>query len=825
MNLGFIKELLESRFVNALCWTLFHSLWQGLIFAIIAGVIIMLTRRSKPALRYNALTALYGILVLTIIATFLYEQQKVRPVPIHQTSVYHPLQKTADYLQTWAPVSKAEKLLPAQMLNGFFSQYAYLIVAVWLFILGAKSVRMIFTLLYTRHLRKYKSHVPSPDWRKEFILLCHQLNINRPITLLESEIIKLPVVFGHLKPIIFIPLGLLSNLAPELVEAILVHELAHIRRNDYLVNLLQNIIEALFFFNPGILWISSLIREERESCCDDVAIGYTKNKKKYVEALIRFKELSLYNDSKSAVAFPGNKNSFIKRVRRIVQNTNYTLSPLEKGSLLSCCVIAALLVLAFAHPIQTHEINKFASADKVSKSLADIGVPALVRSAGSIPLSGKKPDKRLANVEQKSNEKKSATPYIYSERILDTLPISQNPSAPNGYGDALEKMRLVIADLVSEKVVKDTAAVLSFGLTNTELVVNDQRQPEALHQMLKTRYGIHENYGLYYGPVKITGTGLFINLSERRPEMLPPPRPPKQMKDISMINPFQSLTLMINSVIDDLVIENIVKGRSSLKSFNLTNEFLEVNGKKQPDDIQEKLREKYLVEPPVWVDHRLLGDPNFGLHYNLETGSIGIGITRDKSTSFDGGRKTKTSPYFPSRGLAFLIEHQGNSRSPEVDELAAKYGYQKFFESMESSGPVLELNDIIHQLAMENKISDARVPDGAIEAAIRAKKAAGSTGLYKLAHPTQENGLEQTKLLVRNLIDELLGENIIKDKSSLTWFGLTDSVFIINGIKQPDEIHQKFKWKYLKDPRFGLFYGPVKMNGMGNFIDKIDADL
>ena len=623
----------------ALSWTLFHSLWQGLIFAFIAGVTMMLTRRSSAAFRYNALSALFALFIVTTIATYFYEQQKVGPVHTQQASVSHPVRITIDHPQTWAVVDSDTKFSPAQVLSNFFSQYAYLIVAIWFFILCGKSVKIIFTLLYTRRLRTYKSHVPALHWREEIALLCHHLMISKPVTLLESEIIKLPLVFGHLKPIIFIPLGLLSNLAPEQVEAILVHELAHIRRNDYMVNLVQNLVEVLFFFNPAILWISSLIREERENCCDDIAIAQTRNKKRYVEALISCKELSLYNNSKNAVAFAGEKNSFLNRVSRIVQNKNYTLSTFEKGSLLSCCIIATLLVLAFAHPAQSHRLKKNALSGKVSKPVA-AGAPApiappapILKPASSLALSGDKSDQHHAKPLHTIPIHTESVDTVPSHTVcIEPLPIQAKPVPVHSYASALEAMREVIADLVDEKVVNDTAEVVSFALLDTELIVNHQRLPEALHQKLKAKYGIHEGYGWYYGPVKMPGKGLWIDLTARMPAMRQPhpfpPDPPQRY--VRPSNSMSTFLLMVNGVIEDLVSENIVRDRSSLISFHLTNQFLVVNGQIQPDKIEEKLREKYLVDPPDIVERRLINDPNFGIHYNRETGSMGIGISTNR---------------------------------------------------------------------------------------------------------------------------------------------------------------------------------------------------
>src|SRR5579871_6587855 len=104
MSLAFFKELFSSRTAHALCWTLFHSLWQVLLFAFLAGLIITLTRRSKPVLRYNILSALFALLVLTTIATFLYEQEKTGLVPLRNASLFQQVNTTDDGPQNLAMV-------------------------------------------------------------------------------------------------------------------------------------------------------------------------------------------------------------------------------------------------------------------------------------------------------------------------------------------------------------------------------------------------------------------------------------------------------------------------------------------------------------------------------------------------------------------------------------------------------------------------------------------------------------------------------------------------------------------------------------------------
>src|SRR5204862_7511696 len=110
--------------------------------------------------------------------------------------------------------------------------------------------------------------IPDNDWSNIVQQLARQLHIDRVIPLAQSAHINAPLVIGYIKPVIMIPVGMFSGLSPEQIETIFIHELAHIKRHDYFINVLQSIIEALFFFNPFIWIVSNIIRREREYCCD-----------------------------------------------------------------------------------------------------------------------------------------------------------------------------------------------------------------------------------------------------------------------------------------------------------------------------------------------------------------------------------------------------------------------------------------------------------------------------------------------------------------------------------------------------------------------------
>jgi beta-lactamase regulating signal transducer with metallopeptidase domain len=170
------------------------------------------------------------------------------------------------------------------------NNHAALVVGIWFVVLCIQCLRLSISLGYTYRIRHYKIYTPPTGWQALCTNLKNGLGIQRNVSLLESGIIKVPLVVGFFKPLILLPVGLLANLPYSQVESILLHELAHIRRSDYLVNLLQTLVETVFFFNPAILWICALIKEEREACCDAVAVDHLDSKSQYIQALVSFQE-------------------------------------------------------------------------------------------------------------------------------------------------------------------------------------------------------------------------------------------------------------------------------------------------------------------------------------------------------------------------------------------------------------------------------------------------------------------------------------------------------------------------------------------------------
>ena len=178
-------------------------------------------------------------------------------------------------------------------------------------------------------------------------LLCTKLGIPKVVRLLESKLVQVPATVGFFKPVILVPAGMLTALSPAEVEAILLHELAHIRRKDYLVNIMQHFIEILFFFNPAVRWVSGLINAERENCCDDIAVMHTRNKKNYINALVAFHEVKNASIPSCIPTLAGEKNQLLTRVRRIIYNNNKTLNNMEKKFLAAGLIVTTVFIVAF----------------------------------------------------------------------------------------------------------------------------------------------------------------------------------------------------------------------------------------------------------------------------------------------------------------------------------------------------------------------------------------------------------------------------------------------------------------------------------------------
>lgn len=342
MHLLLISSAL-NKMITAFSWMLIHSLWQGLFFAIVTGIVLLLSKRSAAAHRYNLVLIIFFAFITACALTFTYEWKSESAAAV-LTPIAGNIPVNVSSLLS-GNAHNIKQVIHA--FTAYFSANAPFIILLWFMVFLFKSVKMISCLAYNQRIRNYQVYQPSVFWEEKVALFSKKLNIRRAVRLLQSGYVKMPVVVGHLKPVILIPVGLMAGLPVEQVEAILLHELAHIKRNDYFVNFFQNVAEAVFFFNPGLLWISSLLREERENCADDIAVAETNNKIDFVQALVSFKEHQLYGAA-YATAFAGKKNYLLRRASRILGNQHKTFGLGEKIFFTASILLFGLVVTGAA---------------------------------------------------------------------------------------------------------------------------------------------------------------------------------------------------------------------------------------------------------------------------------------------------------------------------------------------------------------------------------------------------------------------------------------------------------------------------------------------
>jgi len=188
------------------------------------------------------------------------------------------------------------------------------LVGGWILGVMAFAIRFGLGWRAVRHLTQVPLPALSAAWQERFVELCQMAGVRPAVRMGETAAVLVPLVVGWMKPVILLPLGVLMQLPTGQVETILLHELAHIRRHDFLVNLLQSVVETLFFYHPAVRSISRRIREERERVCDDLVVEWCRNPVAYAEALTTFETL---RRNSLALAATGD-GDLLARVRRIV---------------------------------------------------------------------------------------------------------------------------------------------------------------------------------------------------------------------------------------------------------------------------------------------------------------------------------------------------------------------------------------------------------------------------------------------------------------------------------------------------------------------------
>ena len=309
-------ELLTGPLAQAIGWALLHLLWQAtIVAAILAAVLALMSKQSANA-RYvtacGALAILFAMFVATAIRAY---DPAAAPIVLDAPQSKETIRLSLTHIPVLIAESAA-KGLKERALSAVTSAREALpsIVAVWLAGVVLLSSRLLVSWIRARRLVRRGTEPATHEWQAVATRISAALGLHRTVQLLQSAAVEVPSVIGTLRPVILIPASALTGLTPEHIEMVLAHELAHIRRHDFFVNLLQAVAETLMFYHPAVWWMSQRVRVERENCCDDLAVAVCGNPIQYARALTRLEELRA---SSLPVVVAANGGSLLDRVRRI----------------------------------------------------------------------------------------------------------------------------------------------------------------------------------------------------------------------------------------------------------------------------------------------------------------------------------------------------------------------------------------------------------------------------------------------------------------------------------------------------------------------------
>jgi GWxTD domain-containing protein len=280
---------LSQFWVQRLGWTLLHFLWQGTAIAVVYAMLRELLGRWRYPLACMALAAMAVAPPLTFLL-----------LPnTHKTGAWT------------ISAAESQRLLPA-------------VVALWSLGVLAFSIRLLGGWRFTARLRS-TAHPASAEWQQNLENLAARVGAKRPIRLLVSSLVDVPTVVGWLRPVILVPVEFLTGMSVEYITALLAHEIAHIRRHDYLASVLQSVAEAVLFYHPAVWWISGQIRAERELCCDDVAVAVSGDVLTFARALA---QLESAQPTRLKPALAANGGSLVNRIRRLIEPAQATANNL-----------------------------------------------------------------------------------------------------------------------------------------------------------------------------------------------------------------------------------------------------------------------------------------------------------------------------------------------------------------------------------------------------------------------------------------------------------------------------------------------------------------
>jgi uncharacterized protein (TIGR03435 family) len=377
-------QLLSSQpWVERLGSTLLHFLWQGALIAALYAVARKSVSRAGANVRYFLACAALAMMAAAPVVTWSLLGPPT-PEPLAAPGAA-PVAAAASAAARNLSAEFAAALYPAAP-----SPVLSCVVVVWLAGAVALWLRLIGGWIVTERLR-YRLARPAPaKWQQTLDRLKTRIHVSQPVRLAVSTLVRAPAVIGWIRPVVLTPAGALLGLPAGQVEAILLHELTHIRRHDYLANMLQCVVEAMLFYHPAVWWVSGHMRAERELCCDDLVVSVSGDAVTYARALAGLESARVLLPTAATAATGGSLAHRISRLLGESRPPSRTASGsgiLATGALLS---VAALALFGQPAPRPKFEVASIKPNTQPSfqmvrplpgRLIADAGVRLLIQNA------------------------------------------------------------------------------------------------------------------------------------------------------------------------------------------------------------------------------------------------------------------------------------------------------------------------------------------------------------------------------------------------------------------------------------------------------------
>lgn len=490
MNL--LQSIFSPAITEALGWTIVHAIWQGFIVFIALLILLALVKKHSAQTRYfisyTALVVFLGWSVSTFVGGYTYaiDKQILKSQILNKQILKEELKSQSHYLKdiNQPAIQNIETThslsvlkLKTIKIRAWFQRNFPLFLSIWLLGICIFTLRLLVGFAYTRRLRKRNLLPFEERWMRKLEELTSVLKVTRKIKAYKSPHTPTPLTLGFLKPIILFPIKMLSDLSDKEAEAVIAHELAHIVRNDYLFNIIQSVIEILFFYHPAVWGISAHIRAEREHACDDIAINITGDKLSYAQALARA-NTTIYTQNKLSMGFGHKKGSLLERIKRIQKQRAMKTNVLE-GLIAACIITSSIFLVSFSvgnqfnESIPPTEQSKQKAEQKLSPQTSNTALPNAEFKANkdSLLQAVEKNMEITSTNEELTKEIEQAIEIALTEKnqtlsaeIFEEINLALMEISEAGMQDAMHKARVEIkaamAEINSDSIQEEIRAEL-----------------------------------------------------------------------------------------------------------------------------------------------------------------------------------------------------------------------------------------------------------------------------------------------------------------------------------------------------------------------------